>query len=124
MKKILRNLLCIIAIFTSISIVNADYTLKGDIILTDMFDLSPLTTGHVGYLSGTDENGNVVDVWCIEPDVLTHIGDVYNGTFYEDASDGGKQAAGRTVIQNWFTNYQSNELYDTSAGYYSVQLAI
>lgn len=126
MKKLFNLLICLMIVFSSVLSINTvqaddNATLRADTILIDMFDLSPLTIAHVGHLSVEDSRGTT-NAWCIEPDVLTHLGDNYIGTIYNDSSS--NQNAGRQILYRWYLYYQGNDLYNTSAGYYAVQLAI
>lgn len=121
MKKCLNVILSLLLAITtlwSVNVVKADgYTLTSTTILNDMFDLSPYTQGHVAALEASTPYG-AVDAYCIEPNVLTHAGDVYNGSSYS-GNDSARQA-----LMNYYKNYRGNELWGTKAGYYATQLAI
>ena len=130
MKKSLKylrkitSLLLVILIFLScgsIKNVKAEtYTLNENGWFSDLFDLTPLTAYHVGDLSVELGSGGSYDAWCIEPDVLTHNGDVYSPSYGASGND----STLKQVMLNYTENYQSNDLWDTDAGYYAVQLAI
>lgn len=120
-KKAINAILILLMFLTcgSVGTVKAEegYTLTENKMFLDFFDLSPLTPYHVGFLTVSTPNGSTT-AYCIEPDVLTHIGDTYNGSFYS-ANDSVAQ-----LIQNYGFNYIGHDLYDTEAGYYAVQLAV
>ena len=123
LKKITTLSLVLLTVLTcgSIKQVKAEtYSLTEDGWFTDLFDLSPLTPYHVGDLSVNKGSGGTYNAWCIEPDVLTHNGDVYSPSYGASGSD----ATLKQVMINYLENYQSNSLWDTEAGYYAVQLAI
>ena len=124
LKKITSIFLIVLTILTcgSVKNVNAEnYTLEENGYFSDLFDLSPLTPYHVGDLS-VGLSGGSYNAWCIEPNVMTHAGDVYLPTYGIDGSD--TQTNAKQIMLNYHENYKSNSLWDTEAGYYAVQLAI
>ena len=121
-KKITSILLIILTCFTCGNIKNVEaesgYTLTENKYFYDLFDITPLSPYHVGFLNMTDPNGRTSAAFCIEPDVLTHNGDVYDGKFYS-ANDSVAQ-----LIMNFELNYGRTELGSSEASYYAAQLAV
>ena len=127
MKKYIKKITSILMIiFTCLTCGNIKFTqaeegykLSENGILNDLFDLKDLTPYHVGFLTVETPDGHTL-AYCVEPKVMTHIGDTYEGTF--DLEESLKTAA--QVAMNYGFNYDWHELYGSTAGYYAAQIAI
>ncbi len=95
------------------------YKMESDGWFSDMFDLSPLTSGHVYDLS-ISYDGNSYDLFSVYPDTDTDS----DGDFTQINNLNETDLEAKQVMLNYLENYQSNSLWDTNAGYYAVQLAI
>lgn len=122
-KKITSILMIIFTCLTcgNIKFTQAEegYKLSENGILNDLFELGELTPYHVGFLTVETPDGHTL-AYCVEPKVMTHIGDTYEGTF--DLEESLKTAA--QVAMNYGFNYDWHELYGSTAGYYAAQIAI
>lgn len=122
-KKITSILMIIFTCLTcgNIKFTQAEegYKLSENGILNDLFELGELTPYHVGFLTVETPDGHTL-AYCVEPKVMTHIGDTYEGTF--DLEESLKTAA--QVAMNYGFNYDWHELYGSTAGYYATQIAI
>lgn len=125
MKKIWRKIitltLCSLMLMSNVLMIKAEsrYVLSRHQLLTDILDMSSITSGHVAFLTlDKHENGQVLSdpAWCIEPYVMTSVGSHY--------VTGANPGPARNIILNWTLNYQGHELWDTMLGYISVQVAI
>lgn len=122
-KKITSILMIIFTCLTcgNIKITQAEegYKLSENGVLNDLFELGELTPYHVGFLTVETPDGHTL-AYCVEPKVMTHIGDTYEGTF--DLEESLKTAA--QVAMNYGFNYDWHELYGSTAGYYAAQIAV
>lgn len=122
-KKITSILLIILTFVTcgNVKTIKAEsgYYLTETEYYYDLFDITPLTPYHVGFLKVTTPDG-ITQAFCVDPFTLTHEGDEYVATpRNEDEMQNLAQ-----VVLTYNHNYRENPLYGTSAGYYSAQLAI